>query len=226
MRYYFVAALAIVALVSLLFLLFPQSLQPGNTGPRFVYLTLIAAVMAGGYLASHRFQWKQGVQYLFTWIGVFVLLILGYSFRHDFERLGSRLKGELLPQAASVNGSGEIIIRLSNDRHYRLDAEINGVAVRFLVDTGASDLILTKEDATRVGLTPEKLHYDRIYQTANGQTEGASVVLGSVKIGPLVLEDIPASVNRGDSNASLLGMRFLENFRAFRIEDDTLVLTP
>ena len=78
--------------------------------------------------------------------------------------------------AAAVSLTNQMILQPSRNNHYYVTAEVEGVNVRFLVDTGASSVVLSMEDAERVGLDTGNLTYSQIFNTANGQTRAAPVL--------------------------------------------------
>lgn len=117
-----------------------------------------------------------------------------------------------------------IQLRRGSDGHFHATLEINGAPVRFIVDTGASSVVLTREDARRVGLDPGRLDYTRIANTANGTVRGAPVTLDEVRFGGTVERNLRAVVNGGDLFSSLLGMDYLDRFRRITVEGDTLTL--
>ena len=119
---------------------------------------------------------------------------------------------------------GEVVFRQRRGGHFVIDAEVNGVPVRFLVDTGASDVTLTPHDAGRLGFDLQQLRFNRTYRTANGTVQGASVRLGSVAIGPISLQNVRASVNAADMDLSLLGMSFLSRLSSYEVANGTLTL--
>ncbi len=108
--------------------------------------------------------------------------------------------------------------------HFVVDADVNGAAVRFLVDTGASYLSLTPRDAAAIGLTPASLDYNLRMNSAKGVSRAASVRLREVRIGQLTIEDVPAIVMEDASAISLLGMSFLERLEGHRISNGVLTM--
>lgn len=110
------------------------------------------------------------------------------------------------------------------DNHFRLTLQINGVDVNFLVDTGASQIVLNQEDAARIGLNPDNLTYSGIAQTANGDVATAPVRLDSVDLGEIKDMRVIASVNSGQMENSLLGMSYLSRFESIEIHRDVLIL--
>lgn len=110
------------------------------------------------------------------------------------------------------------------DNHFRLTLQINGVPVDFLIDTGASQVVLTKDDATRVGLDPDNLAYIGTAFTANGEVATAPVRLDTIDLGDMRDTRVRASVNSGDMEGSLLGMSYLSRFESIEIRRDVLIL--
>ena len=108
--------------------------------------------------------------------------------------------------------------------HYLIEAVVNGAPVDFLVDTGASDIVLTLEDAERLGLQPETLRFTQRFATANGEVRGAPVVLREIRIGQFSMFEVPASVNEAPLGVSLLGMSFLGQLNGYQVEEGRLVL--
>ena len=126
------------------------------------------------------------------------------------------------PQIASV--SGEYSVRSDRDGHFIIDADVNGESVAFLVDTGASTLVLSRDDAARLGLNTHALSYSERYQTANGVALGAPVTLREFRVGSFSLYDVKATVLAGPMPYSLLGMSVLSRFSGHEVEGDKLVL--
>ena len=98
------------------------------------------------------------------------------------------------------------------------------MAVDFVVDTGATDIVLTRADAARVGIDPATLRYDGRASTANGIVRSARVRLDSFRLGGVLDRDVTAVVNEGEMETSLLGMRYLQRFERLEIADNRLVL--
>jgi aspartyl protease family protein len=97
--------------------------------------------------------------------------------------------------------------------------------VRFILDTGASDVMLTPADARRLGFDPAALAYTRCYLTANDAVMGAPVVLTTLDIGPIHMNDVAASVLEKPGDMSLLGMSFLRRLKGYQVQGSNLILT-
>lgn len=125
--------------------------------------------------------------------------------------------------AAAARYSNQLILRPSRNGQYAVVAEVDGVDVKFLVDTGASAVVLSAEDAERIGFHASNLDYSQVYHTANGRTRAAPVTLESISIGQLEINDVEASVNEGELGISLLGMTFLRKLDGYQVENGNLI---
>jgi aspartyl protease family protein len=116
------------------------------------------------------------------------------------------------------------IVYTANERgHVILDAAVNGVPIRFLVDTGASLVTLTSEDARAAGIAPGELVFNARANTANGIARMAPVTLREVRIDQLSIYDVPAAVLE-NLNISLLGMSFLGRLQSYEMRDGKLMI--
>lgn len=127
-------------------------------------------------------------------------------------------------QAQPTFSPARVEVPKGPDNHFRLTLQINGVDVGFLVDTGASQVVLTQEDAARIGLNPETLGYIGTALTANGEVATAPVRLDTVDLGDIRDTRVRASVNSGEMESSLLGMSYLSRFESIEIRRDVLIL--
>ncbi len=183
---------------------------------QIIYLVVLLVAISVGYFTSTRNQAKPLLQYALVWVLIFMVLIIGYSFKE-------RLVSEIMPSRA-IESQGVLEIRQSKDNHFYLDILVNDKKIRFLIDTGASDIVLNTNDAVTAGLDLKRLNFNKIYNTANGQVRGASAKIGKMQIGKMVFRDISVSVNEGELDISLLGMTFLERFSSYKVDGNILYL--
>jgi clan AA aspartic protease (TIGR02281 family) len=122
------------------------------------------------------------------------------------------------------DGGLEYVVRAGSSGHFLIDAWVNGERITFLVDTGASDIVLTLDDARRIGLEPRTLAFTQRFATANGEVRGAPVVLREIRVGQFRAFDMPASVNEAALEVSLLGMSFLEQLSGYEVRGNRLIL--
>jgi aspartyl protease family protein len=116
-------------------------------------------------------------------------------------------------------------LKAGHNGHFIVTAEINGRSVKVLVDTGASAVALSYEDAQDVGLRPGSLEFDVPVSTANGVTKAASVMLDKVEIDGVKVSDVNGLVlPQGAMRGTLLGMSFLSKLGSFKVEDGVLYL--
>jgi aspartyl protease family protein len=220
-----VPALCVTALVVYFAGRYPEALDDGGGRLRLTYLVLLLALVGGSAVLHWRQRPRRALRHALAWAGIALVLLIGYSYRHAALRLGERLMGDLMPQRGTIVG-GAVSFRAAAGGHFLVEAEVNGVALRLLVDTGASDVVLSPADAQHLGFDLAALDYSRRYRTANGIVFGAPVRLGRVRVGPIALDDVRASVNGAEMARSLLGMSFLGRLSGYEVSDDTLTLRP
>lgn len=119
---------------------------------------------------------------------------------------------------------GELTLKADLRGHYLVSARVNGRPVRFLVDTGASHVVLSAGDAGRLGLRVNERDFTEIYSTPGGVVRAAPVVLDEVRIGDLVVRDVRASVSRLPMDVSLLGASFLARLRGYEVSGGRMTL--
>jgi aspartyl protease family protein len=122
------------------------------------------------------------------------------------------------------NGYAETVLERSEDGHFYADIMINGAPIRALVDTGASMVALSKEDAQRVGLTFSPGEFTGSAQTAGGITAVKPVMLDRVTMGALEADRVEAAIVDQGLNQTLLGQSWLKRVGTVTIEGDRMVL--
>jgi aspartyl protease family protein len=162
-----------------------------------------------------------------------VVLVGLHTFRDDLAIVGGRILGALVPGtpiAGRLTGDSNpeaVVVVRANDGHFGVRAEIDGEPMTLLVDTGASFVTLTQEDAIDIGIDPAALAFVVPIRTANGMIKTASIKLDRIAIGPIERRDVPALVApEGALDQSLLGLSFLDTLHGYAISGDRLVLTP
>ena len=119
--------------------------------------------------------------------------------------------------------SGAVRLERSANGHFYADVLINGASIRALVDTGASGIALSREDARSAGVATSIGMPNVVGRGADGDVRGEFVTLATVSLGDKTVEDMNAMVlNAGEQ--SLLGQDFLSRFAAVEIRGDTMVL--
>lgn len=148
------------------------------------------------------------------------------------NRLGGPGEAQAAPAVVAVfastapaTGSAAQVTK-GADGHYWADAEIEGRAVRVMIDTGATVVALTLDDARRLGVTPNEADFTRTVQTASGPVPAAPVRLKTVSVGRTEVRDVEALVLQDGLPHSLLGMSYLGRLSAFEATPTGLTLRP
>lgn len=183
---------------------------------RLAYLLLLVFAIGGFLVVEFRRDAGGTSRGVLAWVLIFLGLIGAAGLWDDISR-------SVIPRQEMV-GTGRIEVPIGPDGHFHLTAEVNGTAVRFVVDTGASSIALSQKDAEKIGIDLDSLAFVGRAQTANGMVPTATVRLDSVKIGDIADDNVAAVVIRGDIDQSLLGMDYLRRFARVGFESDRLVL--
>lgn len=184
--------------------------------PNLIYLLLLLLFVGGGTLMAFRGQLGALVRTATSWALLFALVVIGYGVFND--------QRTPLPRHSVFADEGRVEIPLGRDGHYHVVMDVNGAPIEFIVDTGASDVVLSMQDAARAGIDPENLMFSGLAMTANGRVETAPVRLREVRLGAIADENVHAVVNGGEMRRSLLGMSYLNSFDRIEINDGRLIL--
>ncbi|SEM82035.1 aspartyl protease family protein [Pseudorhodobacter antarcticus] len=186
----------------------------GDMIARLGYLGLLIVAVGGYLLVEFRGRMGQLARGVMSWGLIFVGVMAGYGLWQD---MGGQYVGGQTVTADAVT------LPRANDGHYYVTLDIDGTDVDFMIDTGASNVVLTRGDAQRLGIDPAGLAYLGTAQTANGSVRIARVMLENVTLGGFVDDALPAYVNEGEMFGSLLGMDYLRHFRV-EIADGQMIL--
>lgn len=185
---------------------------------QLIYLIVLLAMVGGWFFMQSREGLNKTLQYAAVWAMIFIGGAAAVGLWQDITR------DARTPQF-SVAGSDQIIVPRARDGHYYLTLDVNDAAVRFVVDTGATDMVLTQADARRAGIDPAELSFLGRANTANGEVRTAYVRLGEVRLNGITDRDVPAVVNEGEMQQSLLGMGYLQRWGRIEIAGGELILT-
>lgn len=184
--------------------------------PRLIYLIALLCAVAGYFLWGQRRNLGQLAKYLAVWGFIFLGALVAVGLWNDLSR-------SIMPQQ-SVMQSGAIEVPRASDGHFYLTLEVNGVPTRFVVDTGASAIVLSQADATSAGITLDDLIFSGRANTANGRVNTAPTRVETLSLGGILDENVRVIVNAGEMDGSLLGMSYLNRFSRLEIADGVLIL--
>lgn len=226
MSFWPIVVLAAVAIIlAALNVNFPQALRTEGASEQFIYLAFLLVIVLVWGMRRREFQLRPVALGLAVWFSAFSALFVAYTYRDDVRALYDRVRGHVSPTLAIARAEGEVELRKAWDGHFRAVTEVNGAKIGMLVDTGASTVLLTYEDAEAAGLDPAALAFSMPVTTANGRAFVAPVSLDYVAVGDVGLVNVTAAVaERGKLHSSLLGMSFLGRIQETSFRRDTLVL--
>ena len=215
---------ALVGIGLLLFLLLRAFPDESLANPDVIQTVAVLALVSSSLLFVRHFNVKQTVRNILLWLGVGAVLVLGFSYQDELMGIGQRLRADLIPGTPLQTAAGEMVISASEGGGFHANGTVNGTPVRFLVDTGASSIVLSPADAKRLGIDLNTLVFNRAYETANGIGYGASTTVDELTVGHIRLTNVPVSINQAPMRSSLLGMTFLNRMKSFNISGRKLVL--
>ncbi|PWE29026.1 retropepsin-like aspartic protease family protein [Pararhodobacter marinus] len=188
---------------------------------RLVYLGVLGVALIGYALVATQGRLLTFLRHAILWALIFVGAAAAYGLWDSTQFSRSAVQ--------TAEGDG-MVLRRGFDGQYHVTLDITGpngvpTPVRFILDTGATDMVLTQEDAAKLGFAEDDLRYLGLASTANGMTRTAQVTLDRVALEGHVASGVRALVNEGALHASLLGMRYLERFSRIEIMRDRLRIT-
>jgi len=174
---------------------------------------------------------KHLLQEALIWVAV---VLGGFALFYFFDDLKAALLpareappvvAESEPKKPASGFAGEVRLKADARGHFVFDADVNGRKATFMADTGATLVVLSYDDAARLGLSPQSLDFTGLAQTANGVARVAPVTLDRVRVEDITVRDVPAVVaEKGALATNLLGMSFLSRLKSFQMQGSELVL--
>lgn len=185
---------------------------------RIIYLVLLLLAVGSWVFVQNRQSLGKTVQSLAIWAFIFLGVIAAYGLWGDIRQT-------VMPQQSVMTDQGRVEVPLAPDGHYYLTLAVNGTPVNFLVDTGASQVVMSRKDAERAGIDTENLAYLGRAQTANGEVRTALTWVDEMSLGGITDKGVRVWVNSSDMEKSLLGMGYLRRWSRIEIQNRALVLT-
>ena len=182
------------------------------------------ALFSTAMLDVGRIRWAEKARHAAIWAGIVAVLILAVSYRAELAGVAQRVRMTLSPSYPVATGPRELVVSAGDGGHFLVMGEVNGQRVSFLVDTGASETVLSPADAARVGIDLAALKFDRASETANGVGYGAAFQADSLSVGAITFRDMPIMINQAPMSSSLLGMTFLRRLESFQVKGDRLLM--
>jgi len=185
-----------------------------------------ALVLVASALFSRRIGFGEIVRNILAWVAIFAVFIVGFSYQREILAVWSRVSGEMTGANEQLVVGDTLRIRQSADGHFWVDAKVNGLPVRFLIDSGATTTAMTLRTAQNAGIDISKSPIPVILTTANGSVEAQRGTIQSLQIGPMVAQDLPVVVAEEFGDSNVIGMNFLSKLGSWRVEGPVMVLEP
>lgn len=186
----------------------------------------VALISVVGAVAWRMFAGRAGdaVRSALIWLVIIGALAVGYAYRGELRPITDRVLSEMVPGYVVSTGTNTVEVARGSGG-FVVNAKVNGAAATLVLDTGASAVVLTQDDARAAGIALDNLRYDVTVETANGRSRAAAVRLRTLSIGTIEERDVSALVSPpGLLRTSLLGMTFLSRLQGFEIVGDRLIL--
>jgi aspartyl protease family protein len=184
---------------------------------RLVFLVVLGLGLLLVSLGPRR-RMGRALRDLLVWALIFAMVVIAYGARDT-------LMSQLFPARTLQVSQDTVSLGRGHDGHFRATLRANGVPVRFIVDTGATGIVLSRRDAERIGIDPEALVYSGLAETANGVVRTAPVRIERLDFGGFTDRNLRAAVTEGALDSSLLGMSYLSEFSRIEIAGDRMILT-
>ena len=203
---------------------FPEAVRTGDDKAELAFRLGMVVLITAGLLRAARGPISQYLKHAALWTGIVAILALGYAYRAELAEVPQRMKLAFNVGSPVQVAERTLVVPQGEGGHYFVDALLNGQRVRFMVDTGATETVLSPEDARRIGIPVDSLTYAYESETANGKGYGAAYDLTSLEVGAIKLDGFRVMVNKAPMGQSLLGMSFLERLEAFEFRDRQMIL--
>ncbi len=185
-----------------------------------------AMVLVASALFSRRIGLGEIVRSVLSWVAIFAIFIVMFSYQHEIVGVWNKVTGELTGANDQQVVGGTLKIRQSPDGHYWADAEVNGTPVRFLIDSGATTTAINLKTAQAANVDINEGGFPTYLNTANGTVEAKRGTIQSLRVGPMMALELPVVVAEAFGDSNVLGMNFLSEMKSWRVEQGEMILEP
>lgn len=182
---------------------------------------LIAAMLLVGALIGRRAPIARGVTSVLAFIVIFGAGFVLFSFRDDLQYVAQRLEAEATGRPVQLAGD-TIRVPMAIDGHFWLEADVNGVPVKFLVDSGATMTTIGRETAALADIRASEQR-NQLVRTGNGVIRVATARAELVELGDIQRRNVRMFVADGEE-INVLGMNYLTSLKRWSVEGRWLVL--
>ena len=186
-----------------------------DTG-NLIYLAILCAI-----LIFFFFSWKNSlrkfIKFGLIWFIIFIFFIVVALVWENYRSEKSSLN-------IFDKDLERLTLKTASDGHFYVTLSINNKPINFLIDTGATAMILSKKDGEKLGFNVDKLNFSQLAQTANGEILISPVVFDKVSLGFKNFSNVKAFISHTDMEKSLLGMRFLSRLKKLELDRNIMII--
>jgi aspartyl protease family protein len=215
---------ALALLVAALAHAFPEAVRTRSDWASVGYSVGLVILITAGVARSRLTLGGRHLRYAAIWALIIAGLAFGFAYRDELAGVPRHLALAFSDGAPVVTAEHELVVPQDAQGGFQVVGKVNGQRVRFLVDTGASDTVLSPDDAKRIGVDLGQLRFVEAAETANGKAFGAAYMAERLEIGPIAFDKMRLMVNRAPMSNSLLGLSFLNRLESFQVKDGNLIL--
>jgi aspartyl protease family protein len=215
---------ALGGMVAALARAFPEAVRTPDDWTEVAYAAGVVVLVSTGLFRLGPGGFAQHLRHVATWLAIVAVLALAFAYRDVFSGAGQRLRLAFSAGDPVTTGDHELVIPQDDHGAFVVVGKVNGQRVRFVVDTGATDTVLSPDDARRLGAPVGSLRYADAAETANGVGYSAPYTARRLEVGPIAFDDFRVAINQAPMSSSLLGMSFLRRLRSFEHRDGQLIL--
>ena len=186
-----------------------------DTG-NLIYLAILCAILIFSF-----FSWKNSlrkfIKFGLIWFIIFIFFIVVALVWENYHNEKSSLN-------IFDKDLERLTLKTASDGHFYVTLSINNKPINFLIDTGATAMILSKKDGEKLGFNVDKLNFSQLAQTANGEILISPVVFDKVSLGFKNFSNVKAFISQTDMEKSLLGMSFLSRLKKLELGRNIMII--
>ena len=186
-----------------------------DTG-NLIYLAILCAILIFSF-----FSWKNSlrkfIKFGLIWFIIFIFFIVVALVWENYRSEKSSLN-------IFDKDLERLTLKTASDGHFYVTLSINNKPINFLIDTGATAMILSKKDGEKLGFNVDKLNFSQLAQTANGEILISPVVFDKVSLGFKNFSNVKAFISHTDMEKSLLGMSFLSRLKKLELGRNIMII--
>jgi aspartyl protease family protein len=157
-------------------------------------------------------------------IGGYVARFADNTIEHPADVQAAVVQPSYEPREPSSSGRS-LMLEADRQGHFEVEARVEGRFVDFVVDTGASLVVLRESSAAQAGIRLQPRDYTATAVTANGKIKAAPAKIERIEVGGITVYDVPAIVLPDEALAkNLLGVSFLSRLKRYEYANGRLVL--